>query len=50
MRTTLTLDDDLAALLRQQVPHPSDRHFTGLRANLERFLRFEGLRRVDPCR
>ncbi len=62
------------------VPHPSDRHFTGLRANLERigtagnmttdahlatlaqqrgyvlyttdtdFLRFEGLRRVDPCR
>lgn len=62
------------------VPQPSDRHFSGLRANLERigtagnlttdahlatlaqqrgyvlyttdtdFLRFEGLRRIDPCR
>ena len=62
------------------VPQPSDRHFRGLRANLERigtagnmttdahlatlavqrgyvlyttdtdFLRFEGLRRVNPCR
>ena len=62
------------------VPHPSDRHFIGLRTNLERigtagnmttdahlatlamqrgyvlyttdadFLRFQGLRRVNPCR